>query len=235
MAPLIGITTYGQNDERHFTLPREYVDSVRRAGGIALLITPGETAFDRLLSELDGIILAGGGDIAPACYGGGAHDTIHQVDEERDATELEFARAVVARGLPTFGICRGMQLLNVAFGGTLYEHLPDVVGETVTHRKPPREPTEHEVDVAVDSRLAAIIGGGRCPSVSWHHQAIHHVADRFTVAARADDGIIEAIESPGNAWLFGVQWHPELSAADDERQQRLFDAFVAAAGQSKRT
>eukprot|EP00913_Durusdinium_trenchii_P008872 g8338.t1 len=112
MPPLIGITTYGQNDERHFTLPREYVDSVRRAGGIPLLITPGETAFDLLLSKLDGVILAGGGDIGPACYAGDDHATVYHVDPERDLMELAFARAAVERRIPTFGICRGMQLLN---------------------------------------------------------------------------------------------------------------------------
>lgn len=234
MSPLIGITTYGQNDERHFTLPREYVDSVRRAGGIPLLISPGETAFGHLLSELDGIIFAGGGDIGPACYESGGHDSIYMVDEERDTTEIDFARAAVDCKLPTLGICRGMQLLNVVFGGTLLEHLPDVVGETVVHRLPPREPTEHDVEVAGNSKLAAIVGGGRFSSVSWHHQAVNRVADRFDIVARADDGIIEAIESPGDSWLIGVQWHPELSAANDARQQRLFDAFIVASQSTTR-
>ena len=228
MPPFIGITTYGQNDERHFTLPREYVDSVRRAGGIPLLISPGETEIERLLSKLDGVILTGGGDIAPHRYGSEGHETIYMVDEERDSTELHFAEAAIAAEMPLFGICRGTQLMNIVFGGTLIEHLPDVVGDDVLHRLPPREPTEHPVTVDADSQLAEILGDLEFSAASWHHQAIKETAEKFKVVAHAPDGTIEAIECLEHRWLIGVQWHPELTAADDPRQQRLFDDFVAA-------
>ena len=234
-APLIGITTYGQDDERKFPLPREYVDAVRRAGGLPLLLTPGETQIDHLLNSLDGLILAGGGDICPDLYGGVDHDSIYMTDDERDKTELDLTRAAIDRQFPTFGICRGIQVINIVLGGTLHEHLPDVVGEEILHRLPPREPTEHSVTVVCRSRLANLLMGASSSELnnnieinaaSWHHQAIDRVADGFKVVARAPDNTIEAIESDDYPLLIAVQWHPELTAETDELQQRLFDQFV---------
>ncbi len=239
-APLIGVTTYGQNEERHHTLPREYGDAIRRAGGIPLLLTPGETRIDALLARLDGLILAGGGDICPDLYHGPAHASIYMTDSERDKTELALTLAAVNRKMPLLGICRGIQLLNIALGGALHAHLPDVVGEQVVHRLPPREPTEHVVNVLRSSRLAALLLGEGLADVaasveeieinaaSWHHQAISQVAPGLKVVARAADGVIEAVESKNHPWLFAVQWHPELTASHDAAQQRLFDAFIKA-------
>ena len=228
---VIGITTYGSNDaaKPEFTLPRDYVDSVRRAGGIPLLISPGETRLADLLSQLDGLILAGGGDLDPALYGGAQHESIYMVDAERDQSEVELARAAIETGMPILGICRGIQLINIVRGGTLHAHLPDVVGESVTHRLPPREPTEHDVVIEPESRLAEILGALELRAASWHHQAIRDVADGFVVAAHAADGTIEAIEMPDHDWLFAVQWHPELTAVDCPVQQRLFAEFVRVA------
>ena len=229
MPALIGITTYGQDEERKFPLPREYVDCVRRAGGVAVLIPPGGTANDRLFDSLDGLILAGGGDIDPATYGGANHESIYSLDTERDATELDLAKRAINDGMPTLAICRGMQLINVALGGTLIEHLPDVVGESILHRLPPREPTMHAVEVDADSRLAGILGVTGFEAASWHHQAVRRVAAELNIVAHAPDGIIEAAELRSHPWLYAVQWHPELTADRDERQQRLFSAFVSAA------
>ena len=226
--PLIGITTYGVDEERKFTLPREYVDSVRRAGGIPLLITPGESRFDELLDLLDGVILAGGGDIDPQEYAGQSHESIYSLDAERDSTELTLARRLIETNFPTFAICRGIQIVNVVLCGTLIEHLPDAVGEKVLHRLPPREPTPHAVSVDPNSRLASLLGQTDVTVMSWHHQAVRRVADGFEVVARAPDGTIEAIESQSHSWLVAVQWHPELTAASDPIQQRLFDEFVKA-------
>lgn len=226
-ASLIGVTTYGQDEERKFPLPREYVDSVRR-GGIPLLLPPGETAGDVLLAQLDGLVLSGGGDIDPQQFGGCAHETVYMVDQERDRAELALVRAALQRGLPILGIYRGMQLINVALGGTLFEHLPDVGGEAIVHRLPPREPTEHSVRAEAGSKLVGIRGQLEFVAVSWHHQGIRTVANGLKVVAAADDGTIEAIESSDHRWLIGVQWHPELTAADDEVQQRLFDELVRA-------
>jgi putative glutamine amidotransferase len=233
-APLIGITTYGRDEGNRFTLPGEYVDAVRRAGGIPLLIPAGESRVDQVLATLDGLVLAGGGDLCPTLYGGAMHETIYMVDSERDSSELEMARTVIQAGFPTLAICRGAQLVNIALGGTLHEHLPDVVGEEIPHRLPPREPVEHRVTVDADSRLAAVMGETDVSTASWHHQAIRDVAPSLTVTARAPDGTIEAVEAREHPWLLAVQWHPELTAARDTHQQRLFDALVETARQSSR-
>jgi len=229
MRPLIGITTYGQDEQQRFGLPREYVDAVWRAGGLPLLVPPLPGTVADVLSRLDGLILAGGGDIDPVHYGGQSHETIYNLDRERDQFELELAKLFLGTGRPLFGICRGMQTLNVALGGTLIEHLPDVVGEGVLHRLPPRAPGRHAVRVESGSRLAAILGELEFVSATWHHQAVRRPGERLRIVAQAPDGTIEAAEMPEHPWLIAVQWHPELTAADDPLQQKLFDDFVRAA------
>jgi putative glutamine amidotransferase len=231
--PLIGITTYAIDETNRFRIPRQYVDSVRQAGAIAVLIPPGEPSLDDLLSNIDGLLLAGGGDLDPTLYGAEPHESVYHVDTERDLSEIDLARRVVEKGFPTLAVCRGLQVLNVAFGGTLHVHLPDVVGDEIAHRLPPREPTEHAISVDAGTRLAEILGDTRFSAASWHHQAIHRVAEPLRVTAYAPDGVIEAAELPGHPWLIGVQWHPELTAERDEIQRRLFNAFVAAAARGR--
>lgn len=238
-SPLIGITTYGRNAENEFTLPAEYVEAVRRAGGIPVLIPAGETEIDALLSRLDGLILSGGGDVDPELYAGSRHMEIYMIDAERDGMEMTLARRVATDGLPTLCICRGLQVLNVALGGSLVEHLPDEVGEAITHRNPPSGRAQissyalHPLRVEGASRLAEILGAVELEPASWHHQAVRRLADGLRVTARADDGTIEAAEAEAHPWLVAVQWHPEITAADDPAQQRIFDAFVAAAGKGR--
>lgn len=227
--PVIGITTYGRNEENQFVLPSEYVDAVRRAGGTPVLLPPGETAIDDWLAIADGIILAGGGDLDPTRYGGDGHESIYMIDAERDEGELALTRQVLASGHPTLGICRGTQVINVALGGTLHAHLPDVVGDSISHRLPPREPTAHSIDVVAASRTAAVFGRTSFEAASWHHQAIDRVGAGLTVVAHAPDGTIEAIELEAHRWLLAVQWHPELTAARDPIQQSVFDALVEVA------
>jgi putative glutamine amidotransferase len=227
-APVIGITTYGRDEKGRYTLPAEYVSAVERAGGVPVLIPPLPGHARRYLALVDGLVLAGGGDLDPAHYGGAAHDTLYGVDAQRDALELELARRIVERRQPTLAICRGMQVLNVALGGTLIEHLPAVVGETVLHRKPPREPTPHGIRIKPGSRLAAVTGATELAPLSWHHQAVRTAAPGLEVVATAPDGTIEAVELPAHPWLLAVQWHPELTAEKDPAQQRLFDALVGA-------
>ena len=230
--PLIGITTYGRDPAKGFSLPAEYADAVRRAGGIPVLVPPGEPHLAELLSRLDGLILTGGGDLDPDLYRGSKHETIYNVDAERDATEIALTKQAVNSGVPTLGICRGAQVINVALGGTLIEHLPDVVGESVQHRSPPRQPALHPVTVQPASRLAEILF---CPAeinpASWHHQAIRQAAPCLAVVAQAPDGTIEAVEMLDHPWLIAVQWHPELTASDDPTQQRLFDDLIKAAAE----
>ena len=233
--PLIGLTMYGPDAEERFHLRKQYVESVRRAGGLPVLIAPGEPRADELLERLDGLLLAGGGDIDPGAYGGAPHEAIYNVDPARDRLELALARSAAAAGKPTLGICRGCQVINVALGGTLIEHLPDVVGERILHRTPEREPTRHDVRLEAGARLAAVLGSGGLRPASWHHQAVRRLAPGLAVAARAQDGTIEAVELPSHPSLVAVQWHPELRAAEDPAEQRLFDAFVRAAADSRRT
>lgn len=227
--PLIGLTTYGRSDDDRFTLPGEYVDAVRRAGGVPLLITPGESNLDSVLELVDGFILTGGGDIDPSRYSGRRHETNYGVDQERDTLELAVARRLIDSGLPMLGICRGAQILNIVEGGTLIEHIPDEVGDGVMHRAPPREPISHKVQLKPGSRLMQILEREEFEATSWHHQAPRKVANSFEIVATSPDGIVEAIEMPNHPWLIGVQWHPEITAASDPLQQKLFDAIVEAA------
>ena len=226
--PLIGLTTYGRDEKNAFSLPAQYLESVRRAGGIPYLIAPDETELDEIFFMLGGLILTGGGDIDPKRYGGGEHETIYMVNEERDQGETEAFLRFEKTGKPIFGICRGMQIINVAWGGSLIPHLPAVVGEKVLHRVPPRMPTLHRVSLIPGSRLSDVMQVGECEVSSWHHQSLDRVAPGLQVSAHAPDGTIEAVECIDHPWLYAVQWHPELTSAEDSVQQRLFEHLVKA-------
>ncbi|MBU6280840.1 gamma-glutamyl-gamma-aminobutyrate hydrolase family protein [bacterium] len=226
---IIGITTYGRNEQDRYSLPANYVDCIRRAGGIAVLLPPSCDRVDEWFEIVDGFVLAGGGDIAPAIYGGLDHETIYSVDPDRDGCELEIARRVVESRRPALGICRGAQVVNVALGGTLHEHVPDAYGEEVVHRHPERHPIRHRVLVHPESGLARITESLDFESASIHHQAVRDLAPALRACAHAPDGVVEAIEMPDHPWLYAVQWHPELTAFADPAQQRIFDALVAAA------
>jgi len=227
--PVIGVTTYGISDSNRYDLPIEYIQCVRRAGGIPVMLPPGDDNWRRLIDQLDGLILSGGGDLGTHHYGGFENGTINNVDPERDATELALASYAVDSGLPTLGICRGIQVLNVALGGDLYEHVPNYFNGMVTHRSPSGDPTIHEVSVHTDTKLASILKCNRLKGSSWHHQAIRRIADGFKVTASADDGLVEAVEMSDHPWLVAVQWHPELTATKDPAQQYLFDSLVESA------
>jgi len=230
-APMIAITTYPADDASlgRVNLPKEYIDAVRAAGGRAVLVPPGESDPSGLLDVVDGIVLTGGGDIDPALWNGRSHEAVYMTDTARDSLEISLARLAVERGVPMLCICRGTQVLNVALGGTLHVHVPDVVGESVLHRLPPREPVPHPVAVEASSELARILGTTEIEPMSWHHQAIDRPGAGLRAVAWAPDGIIEAVELTGHPRLLAVQWHPELTSGGDPTQAALFDAFVAAA------
>jgi len=237
--PRIGLPTYSRKEDEkgRFTLYSQYVDGVRRAGGLPLLLPPGalrETETEELLALVDGWVLTGGGDVDPGLYGGERHPRSYNTDPERDEAELTLIRAIHRGARPALCICRGMQLLNVELGGSLIGHLPDR-GETdgMVHREPPRQPLSHPVSVTPGSRLASILGTTELSPLSWHHQALDRVAEGFEVVARAPDGVVEGIESPRHPNLICVQWHPELTCADEPPQQRLFDALIAMCGQGE--
>ncbi|MBI3781779.1 MAG: gamma-glutamyl-gamma-aminobutyrate hydrolase family protein [Deltaproteobacteria bacterium] len=229
--PVIGVTSYARDDATppRFSLPCGYIDSVREAGGVPLLLPPGERETDGLLDVLDGLILAGGGDISPAAYGGNPHETIYSVCAERDEFEFSLARAALTRpDLALLCICRGMQVLNVVSGGTLHEHLPEEFGETVMHRLPPRVTSRHPVRVEPSSRLAGILDATETEVLSWHHQGVDRIGETLRPVAWAADGVIEAVEHLTHPWCIGVQWHPEMQPGETA-QDHLFKALVQAA------
>lgn len=228
--PVIGITSYARDGEPlAFSVPCAYVDAVRAAGGIPLVLPSGEAQPAELLDVVDGLILSGGGDIAPDSYGGQPHETIYSVSEERDRFEFGLARAALTRpDKPLLCICRGMQVLNVVCGGGLHVHVPERFGEKVIHRAPPRLPIRHAVDLEPGSRLGELLGATRIEACSWHHQAIDRVGRDLVPVAWAADGVIEAIEHTEHPWCFGVQWHPELQHIE-EPHRSLFHALLEAA------
>jgi putative glutamine amidotransferase len=225
--PSIGITTRGRNDAGRFELTAKYVEAVRRAGGYPVLLPPGESKPEECFEFLDGIVLTGGGDIDPARYGGQKHAEIYGIDCERDEGEIALARAIVEHRKPALCICRGMQVLDVALGGTLVEHVPDEFGEKVPHRSEDHYQM-HDVKIEPRSELAKLLGTTTITAPCWHHQAVRKLAPSFRVVATSADGVVEAIESPEHPDLIAVQWHPEHTAATDATQQRLFDALVKA-------
>ncbi len=240
--PVIGITSGGRSEgyiqSRHYrefySTPAPYVDAVRRAGGVALLIPPGE-AWEHVLPLLDGLVVTGGTDIDPDHYDGDSRNPhILPVDAERDESELRLVRhLLIEREKPLLCICRGLQVLNVAAGGTLHEHIPDIRDEDI-HRDEAGLWAMQDVHVEADSLIAEVMGLTRLSTSSGHHQAIKALGPGLRVVAVAEDGIIEAVETSGHPWLIAVQWHPEVTAAHDASQQALFDALVAKAGERQR-
>lgn len=225
--PLIGLSTYGIAHSDGFNIPAEYVQAILRAGGMPLLLpTASVDTVDGWLEKIQGLVLIGGGDIDPTCYGAAAHATIYNLDADRDTCEFALAREALERRMPLLAICRGMQVVNVMLGGTLHRHLPEVFGNKVAHRLPPRETTRHGVEVNADAQIVEAMGNTRITSVSWHHQAVDRLGAGLRPVAWAEDGVVEAVELDGNPNLLAVQWHPELSAADDPTQQGLFDRLV---------
>jgi putative glutamine amidotransferase len=229
--PLVGITTYGPLGEpATISLPHDYVRAVAMAGGTPVLLAASEVPPEALLDSLDALVLAGGGDLDPALHTRETHATIYGVSRERDEFELALARAALALpDLPVLGICRGMQVLNVALGGDLELHLPDARGEAVLHRAPPRDPTFHPVRLEPGTPLAEIFGDLEFSGCSWHHQEVRRLGRGLVPVAFAPDGVIEGLVYERGRFALGVQWHPEMQVDDDPRQRRIFDALVARA------
>jgi putative glutamine amidotransferase len=238
MPPIIGLTTYGYCETHttspyyahHYALPKDYVDAVMRAGGIPILIPPGETDWQSLWSTLDGIIVTGGTDVTPGFYEGDTNNPHIRADDlQRDSAEIALIRhAATAKDIPVLCVCRGMQVLNVALGGTMHAHIPDIRAEDI-HRSPDGLWALHDCTVETDSQLARIMATALVNTYSGHHQAVDHIAEELEVVATAPDGIVEALMLRDHPWLIGVQWHPEKSALTDPTQQRLFDELVSAA------
>jgi putative glutamine amidotransferase len=225
MRPVIGITSYAQ--DAHWgvwhlpaaLVPLVYVDAVERAGGRALVVPPAEEDIEQTLDALDGIVFSGGADVDPAHYGADAHPETDDPQTRRDAGELALLQAALERDMPTLAICRGFQLLNVARGGDLVQHLPEMTGNDA-HKQVPGEFAVHPVEVRAGSRLAGIVGSAS-DVTSHHHQALGRVGEGLVESAWAADGTLEAVEDPSLRFAVGVQWHPE--AGEDAA---LFEALV---------
>jgi putative glutamine amidotransferase len=223
--PLIGISSYARGGQRlSFSVPCEYVDAIRRAGGVPVVLPPVLGPVREALDAIAGLILPGGGDVNPEHYGGDDHDANYGVCHERDAFELVLA--ALERDLPIMCVCRGMQLLNVALGGDLISHIPDRFGAKVVHRTPDVQAIPHQVSIAPDSHVGRVYGATSATVQSVHHQAVGRLGDGLKPVAWAEDGVIEAIESERHGFVVAVQWHPELDAAKDDPQLTLFDELV---------
>lgn len=236
MLPIIGITGRPQNVPaagiyvRAYLTTHTYSDSVKHGGGIPMVLVPvAADQIDDVLDHLDGLLITGGGDVNPARYGADPDVTVEGVDDERDAFELELVRRAYARRLPTMAICRGLQVVNVALGGTLVQDLPshhgahghDITGEGAY------EPHSQAL-IEPGCRIAGILGEGLHHINSIHHQAVEHLGDGLKVVGAAPDGTVEAIEHEDDTWpLIAVQWHPEfLGMRDHGESHNLFQAFV---------
>jgi len=234
--PIVGITAYGREAGPRgiqFSLPTAYVDAVRRGGGLPVVLAPGEADPQACLEALDAVVFAGGGDIDPQLTGGG-HDTNYAVDAERDRFELGLLAGSLEREVPVLAICRGLQLLNVARGGTLHAHLPDVFGEGVAHRVPPLDPVQHTVRLEAGAGLGRVFEAGELEIASWHHQAVDRLGEGLRAAAFAPDGVVEALELEGAPFVLAVQWHPELQDEPGSPQLGLFQALVELARSHRR-
>ena len=223
--PLIGITTYvepaswGHWRAEAALDPYDYVRAVERAGGRAVLLPPDDDGIEEVLDALDGLVFSGGNDLEPAGYGAEAHPETNGTNPTRDRGELALLTAALDRDLPVLAICRGVEVLNVARGGDLVQHLPDVVGHE-EHRSVVGEFSEHPVRVDPTSRLGEVGGVVK----SHHHQGLGRIGEGLREVAWAEDGVVEALEDPERPFVVGVLWHPE--AGED---QRLFDRLVEAA------
>lgn len=230
--PIVGLTAYvdraqmGVWDIRASLLPTNYLQGVTMTGGIGVLLPPqpvDKNIANRVLDSLDALVITGGYDLDPAAYGQQPHPSTDQPRGDRDAWEFALLRGALDRGLPVLGICRGAQVLNVALGGTLHQHLPDVLGHD-GHRAGNGVFTRLPVRTAAGSRLAALVGESTA-APCYHHQAIDKVGEGLVVSAWDPDGVVEALELPGAPFVLAVQWHPEQSLDD----LRLFAAIVDAA------
>ncbi|MET0938091.1 MAG: gamma-glutamyl-gamma-aminobutyrate hydrolase family protein [Gaiellaceae bacterium] len=213
MRPLIGITSYAEEirwgvwTEDAALVPLAYVRAVEHAGGRPLVVPPSEDGLDETLDALDGVIFSGGGDLDPELYGAEPHDATDEPRIKRDVAELLLLEAALDRDMPVLAICRGSQLLNVARGGDLVQHLPETVGHE-QHRHDPGSFSDHEVKVASGSRLGGLLGD-RAPVKSHHHQGYGRIGSGLREVAWAEDGVVEGLEDADKRFALGVLWHPE--------------------------
>ncbi len=226
--PVIGITTYAEQarwgvwDAPTALIPMSYVSAIQQAGGRPLLVPPAEDAIDETLDVLDGLLFSGGSDIDPSLYGAEPHPSVNGTRPDRDRAELALMEAAFARQMPVLAVCRGMEVMNVARGGDIVQHLPEIVGHE-DHKHTSGVFGDHEVDVESESLLGSLLGE-RAPVKSHHHQGVGRLGEGLVESAWAEDGTIEGIEDPSRRFALGVLWHPEQG-----EDFALFRALVAEA------
>jgi putative glutamine amidotransferase len=236
--PLIGLTATRATNRYGFLsseVKEAYTQAITSAGGMPVILPLGLPAsiLKEALSRLDGVLLTGGGDIAPERYGNRPHPLVAEVDEGRDQEEIQVFQNAGQAGLPVLAICRGLQVVNVAMGGTLYEDILDQYPGAIKHQyslEKPRTYLAHTVHLNGSSRLTSILGSPEVQVNSLHHQGIRRLAQGLQASACAPDGLVEAVELPGSRFVLAVQWHPEWMQ-DDPGMRRLFAEFVAASGE----
>lgn len=231
--PSLGTDTMAHGTFDRFSLSRTYTDAVRAAGGVPVILPDSGHNVEEILDRIDGLLLSGGGDINPAQFNEAVvHPKTYGVSDERDAFEIAVLLAAVERDLPTLCICRGIQVMNVALGGNLYQHIPDDVPDAVGHRQHEhgkmRDEVGHNVSFAAGSHLLhSILGKDEIEVNSFHHQAVASPGDHLEVLATSSDGVIEALAHTGMRFGLGVQWHPEMLANTHADHAVLFRAFIA--------
>jgi putative glutamine amidotransferase len=236
--PLVAISasTRLQDGVERVRVNQSYLGAIEHAGMVPIVLPPLDDTSQAsvLLDAVDGLVLSGGEDVDPACYGAERHPCTFEPHRRRDAWELALTAAARERALPTLAICRGVQMVNVALGGTLVQDIPAFVAGALPHDDPVRRAERiHDVRVAPGSRLALALGATAIRVNSTHHQSVDRVAPGLAAVAAAPDGVIEGVEwrGPGEWWLLGVQWHPEeLIGTDEEWDRDLFTAFAGACG-----
>ena len=231
--PIIGLTSsYVKNEAKdQIFLPHNYFEAIRHFGGIPLLIPvcTTEEEMEYLLSQCDGVLLTGGNDIDPTLYGETVLNDTVEIAWERDRDETRLLKLATARNLPIFGICRGIQIMNVYFGGTLYQDIPAQMETQVAHRmEKPYHRTCHDCLVQSGTAMHELFGQDVVAVNSHHHQAIKDVAPGFEIMGRSEDGIVEAIADPNRNFCWGVQWHPERIWDIEPSSAKLFEAFIRA-------
>jgi putative glutamine amidotransferase len=229
--PLIGIgsdVVHHEGERDQAFVYTTYVDALRRAGAIPVLIPPQPENAAEVLDDLDGLVLAGGYDCDPAAYGEAPHGSLEPMDPRRQENDLALARAARQRGIPTLGICLGLQVMNVAAGGTLIQDIQSEIDTEIDHASEPTDRHRHMVTVDGGTRLGRILGARELNVNSSHHQAIKNVGQGLRVTAHAPDGIVEGLEDPRHPFYVGVQWHPE-DMNGETSASKLFGAFLEAA------
>ena len=241
--PLIGVTTsevrrsetlrqtpQGDPPQHEMALGLKYLKAIEAAGGLPVVLPPlSGNALEPLLDHLTGVCLSGGPDLGPETYGEDRHPELGPTEDDVDRFELAIARIAWKRGLPLLAICRGAQALNIARGGTLVQHIPDLGDNSIEHRqKAAGEELTHEIEIEPDSLLARVMGSEVASVNSFHHQAVSTLGRGLRIVARSRDGVVEGIEAPGRGYVLGVQWHAECLAELPE-QAALFEGLTQAA------